>query len=586
MFIGALSQPSGFVGLELSVPETTPGTPTFVGDIECLGADPSTVAFTLEGSVPFQLLSPANLVVQLHRTEALDYETGPRYYQFNITCCDSTSCINGNVQLSITSVNEFVPHLHISPGSAVIEEDRATGTIVLSQDSNGVFKLTASDGDEGEDGQLTFTATSDYSEFNALFAVNASDGTVTLSAQLDLDLKRTTFLHISVTITVCDHETSPGVCPNAVLNIFVTSVNEFDPEFSQASYATINAAYFEGTYSNEVIAMVECSDRDWSMGSFKDIELQPLPANLSQVVDIMVKIAPNAQNGTGQVVLNGTLDYDTIRQSQLQIGIRCYDSATPPREDVAIVVLNIQDIDDNLPVFSQEAYSKTISEALTVGAEVLNIQCSDGDFGIGSLVGVELLNATGSSVNDTFFLDPNTGILILERSLNFDSGLQEYLLMVRCYDTSGNEAITNITISVTGINVEPLRFNQTLYQFTVDRLELPNDVTVGQVQTHGGDLGQKTTITYTIESNPNFGIDNNGNILLQNFILYAEGDQFQFSVFASDGENQTAEAVVALTVKGYLSLLDIIFIVIAALLLLLIIAIFICCCCGSAHKRK
>ena len=389
-----------------------------------------------------------------------------------------------------------------------------------------------------------------------------------------------------MTITVCDQGTNPSVCPNAVLIIYVSPVNEFDPEFSQAIYATTNAAYSEGTYSNEVIATVECSDRDWSTGSFKDIELQPLPANLSQLVGIMVEIAPNAQNGIGQVVFNGTLDYDTIQQSQLQIGIRCYDSEIPAREDTATVMLNIQDIDDNLPVFSQAAYSKTISEALTVGAEVLTIQCSDGDFGIGSVGGVELLNATGSNVNGTFSLDPNTGVLILERSLDFDSGFQEYLLMVRCYDTSGNEAITNVTISVTGINDKPVRFNQTLYRFTVDRLELPNDVTVGQVQTHDGDLGQQITITYTIESNPNFGIDNNGNILLQDFILYAEGDKFQFSVFASDGEHMTAEAVVEVTVEGPLSLLDIILIVIGALLFLLMITIVICCCCGLARKRK
>ena len=134
-----------------------------------------------------------NLVVQLNHTIALDYETGPRYYQFNIICSDSTGFISGTVRVSITSVNEFVPELDISPHSHVILENSTAGTVVLSQDSNGVFKLTARDHDEGQDGQLTFTATSDYGDFNALFAINASDGTVTLSAPLDLDLTRTSF---------------------------------------------------------------------------------------------------------------------------------------------------------------------------------------------------------------------------------------------------------------------------------------------------------------------------------------------------------------------------------------------------------
>ena len=422
-----------------------------MGDIECLGADPSTVTFSIEdaSAVPFSLHPPAgSALVKLNRTRDLDYEAGPRLYQFNITCSDSMGSVSGTVQVTVTSVNEYPPEAEIDV-NGVLPETSPGGTVIVSQGEDGLTRITATDMDAGEDGVLTFTAT--YSDFNSHFNINQTDGKVTLTMPFDVDGHdgdgNGTKFNVVISVRVCDQEMPPGQCPIASVTLFIIPVNEFDPQFSQASYNTTNASYPEGEYSNEVITTAECHDSDVGIGAFQDIGLHNLPGELSSVVGLMV----DHPAGTAQVVLNGTLDYDSIRLSQLWIELQCYDNGDPARDDIAIVNLNIQDTDDNLPVFSSDTYTASVSETLSAGEEVLTLQCSDGDYGAGALVGMEF---NDSAVSSTFSLDPSSGVLSLRQALDYDTGPQHYRIVVRCYDSSGNEAFAVVSISVNRENDE------------------------------------------------------------------------------------------------------------------------------------
>ena len=481
---GASAQPTGFTGLLISEPETVAVSTVVVADIECLGADPSTVTFSIEdaSAVPFSLHPPAgSALVKLNRTRDLDYEAGPRLYQFNITCSDSMGSVSGTVQVTVTSVNEYPPEAEIDV-NGVLPETSPAGTVILSQGEDGLTRITATDMDAGEDGVLTFTAT--YSDFSSHFSINQTDGKVTLTMPFDVDAGDGTSVVINV--RVCDQETPPDQCPIVSVTLFIISVNEFDPHFSQASYNTTNASYSEGEYSNEVITTAECRDSDVGIGAFQDIELHNLPGELSSVVGLMV----DHPAGTAQVVLNGTLDYDSIRLSQLRIELRCYDNGDPARDDIATVTLNIQDIDDNLPVFSSDTYTASVSETLSAGEEVLTLQCSDGDYGAGALVGMEF---NDSAVSSTFSLDPSSGVVSLHQALDYDTGPQHYQIVVRCYDSSGNEAFAVVSISVKSMSVNEFdpQFSQASYNTTnasYSEGEYSNEV-ITTAECHDSDVG-------------------------------------------------------------------------------------------------
>ena len=578
---GIAALPTGLHPLEFSISETS--SDTIVGRVECLNPI-STEGFSIEEGVPFQL--PFQLVqigstnvANLERTSELDYETGPSEFQFVVSCSDTDGDVTGTVTVTVLPENEFEPSFVIVPTVITIEETAPEGTVVASQGSDGLTQIIASDRDRGEDGQLTFQFVpgSDESFTTAHFSINETDGTILLKTPLNVDADFTTSADLAV--VVCDTGRSQNTCPLVTMIVFIISVNEFDPQFSQPSYSTSDTSYPEGDYTSLVIATVECSDPDTGVGAFKGIELQlhSLAPELAQALGV---VSPAA--GRADVVLNGTLDFDAIREAEVQIVLVCSDDGDPARQDTATITLSIQDLDDNLPELNKDTYTVLVPETLSVGEQVLPVQCSDGDYGAGALDELQLLGEDSRM----FQIDAVSGSISLAQSLDYESGLQSYEFTVLCKDSAGNEASASVNVNVQGVNDEPVLFTKTKYEFSVNRLELPQDVEVGQVETRDNDRGQQEPTRYSIEDNPNFRIDSEGRILLKDFIFSLEGDVFRLKVTASDGVNADATATVKISVEGPLSVLDIVLIVGGALVLALIIGGACGCYCLVKWRRN
>lgn len=67
------------------------------------------------------------------------------------------------------------------------------------------------------------------------------------------------------------------------------------------------------------------------------------------------------------------LDHELSREYFLTILAR--DHGSPPLSNTAIVSINITDVNDNPPRFSQDAYSATVNELAPEGTEVFKVLC-------------------------------------------------------------------------------------------------------------------------------------------------------------------------------------------------------------------
>ena len=536
---------------------------------------PSTAFSIQDDIVPFRLERLGNSnVANLIRITELDYDNGQSFFEFVVGCSDSSGSVADNITVSVLPENEHRPTYEITP-PIIITETTPAGTVLASQGSDGLSVITVSDEDRGEDGRLTFTfaPTTDDAIENTHFSMNETDGTIMLKNTVDVD---SDFRHsVTLSIRVCDGDRPAPQCTSKLVTIAVSSVNEFDPKFSQSSYPTTETVYSERDYSGLVIASVQCTDSDMNVGAFQSIQLvddDTVPLSLTTLPD-----------GQADVVLSGTLDYEVVRRPEVNIQLICLDNGVPARTDTTSVTLHIKDLDDNLPEFSNDTYSVHVEEAVPVNTEILRVQCVDADYGEGALVGVQIVNAS-SDVIDIFHIDKNSGVITLDQRLDYDSGPQSYKFTVSCTDSVGNEAVATVHVTVLGVNDEPVRFTKSEYHFTVSRLELPGDVVVGQLETEDRDIEPEQQITYSIEDNPNFDIDSKGQVLLQDFILFLEGDHFRLTVTASDGENDKVSSLVIVAVDGYLSVLDIVLIIAGGLVLALII--LVACCSYYCFARR
>ena len=78
-----------------------------------------------------------------------------------------------------------------------------------------------------------------------------------------------------------------------------------------------------------------------------------------------------------------------------------------PKSASATIVVNVVDVNDNDPTFSQRNYHTTIREDTPLGARVITVLATDKDKGNNSIVTYSLDNATTS----LFRIDPNSGII-------------------------------------------------------------------------------------------------------------------------------------------------------------------------------
>ena len=441
--------------------------------------------------LPFDIDSSTG---DLSVTEDLDYDTGTTSYSFTVICIERDSPdLNdtATVEILLLPVNEFRPQVVGTSNVFVfVPEDTPVGTVIASNSDTAppgtLSEYTIIDNDAGIDGLLTFTSTDLDTEY---FTLELDTGSILLRRELDLDNQTdpTPTNFEAVEVTGCDFFPPIDFCPNLNIRIFVNPVNEFTPQFSQDSYST---SIPEDTPEGAEVLVVECTDDDVGVGQFAGIELY----NVSQAV--MDAFAIDGSNGNVTV---RAVNYVTDRSYEFMV--RCLD--TGGLEDFAEVTINI----DFTPQFSQDSYSTSIPEDTPEGTEVLVVECTDGDVGVGQLSGIELYNAS-QAVMDAFAIDGSNGNITV-RAVNYETD-QSYEFMVRCVDTGGLEEFAEVTI-----NIEDINDNSPMCNVPTTLSVTYSSTSLFTLTCSDLDSGQNGQLSYTISSTippsgGTFEIDNMG----------------------------------------------------------------------------
>ena len=80
-----------------------------------------------------------------------------------------------------------------------------------------------------------------------------------------------------------------------------------------------------------------------------------------------------------KLVLRGRLNREA--QARYNFRVVAYDGGDPPLTGVMNVFINVEDINDNAPVFSNDTYYVTVAEDVAVGRSVITVRAVDSDEG-------------------------------------------------------------------------------------------------------------------------------------------------------------------------------------------------------------
>lgn len=137
------------------------------------------------------------------------------------------------------------------------------------------------------------------------------------------------------------------------------------------------------------------------------------------------------------------LDFEAIPRYILSV--RAQDSKTGAFS-LATVIILVQDINDNPPVFDASPYFVKIKENSRVGMSLLRVDASDKDSGENRKLYYEILNEN-SVIPGTFAVSHNTGILRIEKNLDYETQKRhDIVIRVKDNGVPSLSAETSVTV--------------------------------------------------------------------------------------------------------------------------------------------
>ncbi|XP_035292928.1 protocadherin-16 isoform X1 [Cricetulus griseus] len=139
-------------------------------------------------------------------------------------------------------------------------------------------------------------------------------------------------------------------------------------------------------------------------------------------------------------------DLDRENRSHYMLQLEAYDGGSPPRRAQALLDVTLLDINDHAPAFNQSRYHAVVSESLAPGSPVLQVFASDADAGANGAVTYEI-NRRQSEGDGPFSIDSHTGLLRLERPLDFEQR-RVHELVVQARDGGAHPELGSAFVTV------------------------------------------------------------------------------------------------------------------------------------------
>lgn len=364
-------------------------------------------------------------------TEVFNYETllNP-ILSFNIVATGffGVYISMANATINITDINDNTPQFNNIQINQ-LPENSSSGSIAV--------QFSVSDADSGIFGTVEASI---QNSNNGIFALSNTNNDYTINlmnSNLDFETTR----QYLVTIRLADGGTPPRET-QMNFEINVTDVNDNTPICTSIDLVTIPE-----NLDSAFIAQILATDADQPNTPNSNIMYSIISINQTNVLNNNFSI-----NSTSGILLtNSFLDIEQFQS--YQILVRASDQGSPPLFCETIITLNLEDVNEFVPVINQTAtgFNITIREDAPEGFRVATIQATDADisaqliFGISSPIGV-------------FSINPNSGIITLAMMLDYET-TPSYSLVASVTD--------NITMLFSTINIIVENVNDIVPQLNV-----------------------------------------------------------------------------------------------------------------------
>ncbi|XP_046581120.1 protocadherin Fat 4-like isoform X3 [Haliotis rubra] len=322
------------------------------------------------------------------------------------------------------------------------------------------------------------------------FAIDGSTGNVSVRSPIDYDAGYHT---LSLTVWVEDRG---GNTDHLDITVNIEDVNDNAPTCTPY----VHVAIPENANSDSVVASLVCADGDAGATMWCNI----------------VSGDPSSQFITSGMLVttDGSLDYETT--SLYTLTVHVYDDHNVSARHTAFVtiVVQVEDVDDNAPVWVTLEQTIPVSEAVVPGSPFFTVLAADPDTTPGSTVTYII---TGGAGMGNFKVGSLTGELSALVALDYDGTVDSYDLELIASDGLHNTSSLNLTLSVLDVNDNVPEFQGTPYTFSVME-NASFSTSVGTVTANDSDGGQNGEFMFSLDvflqgAPSHFTIDQNSGVV-------------------------------------------------------------------------
>ncbi|XP_058922061.1 protocadherin-23 [Kogia breviceps] len=316
-------------------------------------------------------------------------------------------------------------------------------------------------------------------ECGTSFIIDPEIGVITTTRSLDREVTEAVELRV-----VAQDLGEPPLSATCLVNIAVGDVNDNEPIFLKQVY---NATLLEHAPVGHCFLQVKASDADAGLYGF--VEYSLYAGFQSYEAPQAFQIDPH----DGQICVSQDIDRERD-PATYDLLVKAKDGGGLSAQ--AFVRVELEDVNDNEPVFNPSTYVTSINSQTQPGTEIINVLASDRDSGMYGTVAYELVLGDLSFL---FSIDSTTGIIYLTSTLSHLESTT-LLLMVCARDGGGLTSVTNaeVTIHILQTTLAPTEFERPKYTFSVYE-DVPEDSPVGTVKAKES-LNSSEPILYRISS--------------------------------------------------------------------------------------
>ncbi|XP_030001941.1 protocadherin alpha-7-like [Sphaeramia orbicularis] len=150
------------------------------------------------------------------------------------------------------------------------------------------------------------------------------------------------------------------------------------------------------------------------------------------------------------LILQKPLDRESVKTHMLLL--TAIDGGKPPKSGNMTIIVEVSDVNDNPPVFTQDNYNVELEENSPLGTIVIRVNATDMDEGTNGEVVYSFGNDVDEQVRARFGLDPVTGEITVAGLVDFEES-GKYEIDIQASDKGAATLTTDKTVIINIIDV-------------------------------------------------------------------------------------------------------------------------------------